>query len=394
MLAVNTRAQFDESVTEYEYRTHAPFTSTTFNPDDEVRIAIQQQDGFTYPCESYLHVKGKCTKSDGKSEEETLKLVNNAVAFLINEIRYEIGGVTVDRTKNVGITSTIRNLISLTPDDEKRLWNASWFGAGTVNAEMDFSYCVPLKLLMGFFEDYRRIIVNQKQELILLLSSTVKNALYKEVATTDFKLVIDKIYWRVPYVKVSDEMKLSLLKVMEQDRVLEMPFRCWELHEYPELPVSTRQSWTIKTSSQLEKPRYVILAFQTNRKNELTVNASNFDRCSLTDVKLFLNAQYYPYDNIRGDDALLYEMYARFQSSYYGSSSPSPVMSRTVFGTCPVFVIDCSKQSESLKSGPVDVRLEFEASSAFPKGTTAYCLIIHDALVEYSPLTGTVNRVH
>lgn len=393
MLSVSSKAQFDESVTEYEYRTHAPFTSTTFNPDDEVRISIQQQDGFTYPCESYLHVTGKVTKSDGQTQYENLHLVNNAIAFLINEIRYEIGGVIVDRSKNVGITSTIKNLVTLTPDDEKRLMNASWVGKGSLNTVKEFSFCIPLKLLMGFFEDYKRIIVNQRQELILLLSSNVKNALYKEVAATDFKLTIDKIYWRVPYVKVSDDMKLSLLRVLEQDRVLEMPFRSWELHEFPELPTSTRQSWTIKTSSQLEKPRYVILAFQTSRKNDITKDASIFDKCSLSDVKLFLNSQYYPYDNIRGDDALLYEMYARFQSSYYGSSSPSPIMSRTAFDSCPVFVIDCSKQSENLKSGPVDVRLEFESSTAFPKGTTAYCLIIHDALVEYSPLTGTVNRV-
>lgn len=397
MLSVQNKAHFDDTLTDYEYRTHTPFTSTTFNPNDEVRIAIQQQDGFTYPCESYLHVTGKVTKSDGITADQSVEMTNNAIAYLINEIRYEIGGVIVDRTKNVGITSTIHNYLSLTPDQETRLMNACWFGIERRVVGDSFSVCVPLKTLMGFFEDYRRVIVNQKQELILLLSSSVKNSLFKtgaDASFSDFKLKLDKIYWRVPYVRCSDTVKLSLLKVIDQDQVLEMPFRSWELHEFPELPTTTRQSWTVKTSSQLEKPRYVILALQTGRVNTLAKDAAVFDMCSLTEVKLFLNSQYYPYDNLRGDTALMYEMYARFQSSYYGNINPLPILSRKHFETCPMFVIDCSKQTEALKSGPVDVRLEFEASVAFPKSTTAYCLIIHDSLVEYSPLTGLVNRVY
>lgn len=58
-----------------------------------------------------------------------------------------------------------------------------------------------------------------------------------------------------------------------------------------------------------------------------------------------------------------------------------------------IYVIDCSKQNEYFKVGPVDVRLKFEAKAAFPANTPAYCLIIHDSLVEYHPLTGTINRV-
>lgn len=396
MLSVEAKATYDDSIVEYEYRTHTPFTSTTFNPNDEIRIAIQKQDGFTYPCESYLFVSGMITKADGATNDETIKLCNNAMAFLFREIRYELGGVVVDRSKNVGITSTIRNYVSLTKDDEWRLWNASWFGCNVAGACKRFSFCVPLNMLMGFFEDYNRIIINQKQELILLMAHSFKNALIKDDAAadfTDYKLNIEKVCWRVPYVKCSDEMRFSLLKILDQDRIIQMPFRSWELHEYPELPNTSRQSWTIKTSSQLEKPRYIILAFHTNRANSLTKDPSMFDKCYLSDVKLFLNSQYYPYDSLCGDYSLIYEMYARFQSSYYGVKNPHPIMKRSTFDSNPVFVIDCSKQPEGVRSGPVDVRLEFESVQPFPRGTTAYCLIIHDAMVEYAPLSGTVSRV-
>lgn len=395
MLAVEKRAKFDESVVDYEYRTHAPFTSTTFRANDEVRIAIQQQDGFTLPCESLLRVAGTLTKEDG-TPNTNLHYENNSLAFIFEEIRYEIGGTVVDRVRNLGTTSTLHNLVSLTPGEESRYENAMWFGYGKTKANASkFNGYMPMKMLMGFFEDYKQIIMNQKQELVLIVASNMKNALYKEGATAadTFKMSIDTIEWRVPHVKVADEVKLPLLRMLEQDRLLEMPFRSWALHEYPVLPTSERQSWTIKTSSQLEKPRYVIVAFQTARKDDLSKHASVFDKCNIKEIKLFLNSQQYPYDNFRGDFALMYEHYARFQNSYYGKLS-QPIMGASNYFNNPIFVIDCSKQDEALKTGPVDVRLELEAGSAFPENTAAYCLIVHDSLVEYSPLTGSVNRVH
>ena len=395
MLAINEKARFNDDIWDKEYRTHAPYSSSTFNANDEVRIAIQQQDTYTYPHESYLHVIGSVTKADGATEDATLKLVNNAVAFLFEHIRYEINGIEIDRTKSPGIASTLYGLVKFNPLDENRLENAAWFGYGKDTAVQQFSFCVPLRNLMGFFQDFRRIILNQKQELIILLTSSMKNALHKSdaIATfSDFKLSIEKIYWRIQHLKVSTERHLDLMRTLEENTPLDLPFRSWELYEYPALPTTNRHSWTIKTSSQVEKPRYVILAFQTDRKNNLTKDMSIFDSCSITDFKLYLNSNYYPYDNLKGDKSLMYEMYARVQWTVNGCAS-YPVLTRSEFDKHPIYVVDCSNQDESLRLGPVDVRLEFEAKNNFPANTTAYCLIIHDALVQYSPLTGNVSRV-
>jgi len=39
------------------------------------------------------------------------------------------------------------------------------------------------------------------------------------------------------------------------------------------------------------------------------------------------------------------------------------------------------------------VRLEFETKDNFPELTTAYCLIIHDRIIEYNPMTGDVRKL-
>jgi len=153
----------------------------------------------------------------------------------------------------------------------------------------------------------------------------------------------------------------------------------------------------VKTSSHLEKPRYVILGFQTNRHNKKDRNASHFDHVALRDIKLYLNSQCYPYGNLNLDItknqfALLYDMYCRFQTVYYGKEA-EPLLSKTEFlNDAPLVVIDCSKQNELLKTGPVDVRVEFESHANFPAETTAYCLIIHDRVLDYSPLSGDVIK--
>ena len=86
-------------------------------------------------------------------------------------------------------------------------------------------------------------------------------------------------------------------------------------------------------------------------------------------------------------------MYANFQKSYYGKDS-EPILKKINFLThAPLIVIDCSKQNESLKSAPVDVRLEFEARDNFPALTSAYCLILHDRIVQYNPVSGDVKKL-
>ena len=84
-------------------------------------------------------------------------------------------------------------------------------------------------------------------------------------------------------------------------------------------------------------------------------------------------------------------MYSRFQTAYYGKEA-EPLLSKTEFLNYAPLVIDCSKQNEHLKTGPVDVRLEFESQENFLAETTAYCLILHDRIVDYSPLSGDVNK--
>lgn len=401
-LHVQSNVVFDESVTHYEIHAHQPYTSSTFNNSDEIRISIQHQDLCLLPARSSLHVCGRLTKANGTVAAST-KLVNNAIFHLFEEIRYEINAIEIDRNKNVGLTCLMKGYASLSPGQSAIIENAGWLDVEETKQLTDvngyFDVCVPLAMILGFAEDYQKIIVNAKHELILTRSRNDTNAVVQTVLENatyeEFKIELTRIEWLMPYVMLSDKRKIRLLSYIEKD--ITMSFRTWELYEYPMLPHTTKHVWTVKTSNQLEKPRYVIVGFQTNRRIVRAANASRFDHCNITNVKLFLNSQCYPYGNLnldvsRNQYAMLYEMYANFQNAYYGKDS-EPMLTKKDFLThAPIIVIDCSKQNESLKQAPVDVRLELEAANNFPAGTTAYCLILHDRIVEYNPISGDVKR--
>ena len=387
---------FDERIVKYEMHTYNPYANTTLGHSDEIRIPIQQQDLYTLPCESFLYIEGKLVTPTDEGRDNVCIMANNCVAFMFDEMRYELDGVEIDRNRNVGTTSTIKNYISLTTEKSKMLKYASWNLTGYPLTDGNFNFCVPLNTLFGFCEDYKRIIINARHELVLIRSRSDVNCLIGR-ANTNPIIELLKIQWRMPHVALSEINKLSLLRTLESGRYLSMCFRSWDLYEFPLLQNTTKHSWAVKAATHLEKPRYVILVLQTGRKNVLSENAAQFDACKLTNVRLHLNSDFYPYDDMnldfdRNRYAILYDMYARFRKAYYGCDDTYLGIDDFIrYG--PFVVIDCSRQNDSVKSATVDVRIEFDCKENIPANTTAYCLIIHDRMVEYSPLNNIVRRL-
>lgn len=398
ILNINKKLKFDDSIRREEWHVYDTYSSTKYDYNDEVRIPIHFQDIYTTLHDSNLLIEGKFVKeTDGTAITNGHEILStNGFAFLFDEIRYELFGVEIDKVKNVGITTTIKSFISMSAHEKLKYAPSGWDYTKIINPNGEFLVSIPLKQWLGFFEDFRDIIANAKQELILVRSRTDNNCYVNE---EKLKVEISKIQWRVKHVYPSDEEKLKLLNVINKNETLYLPFRSWNIFEYPQLPLSSKQSWSIKTTTQLEKPRYVILAFQSNRKNNNTKDNSKFDHCELRDIKLYLNSEYYPYENLninfaKNNYQIIYDMYLKFQKSYYNNDSMCPLVSWEKFKEeQPLIVIDCSRQSEALKSATVDIRLDFESTNNFPDNTTAYCLILSDSVAEYKPLSGQVKKL-
>lgn len=401
VLDINSKPTYNNSITSWEYHTHTPFSAQTFNNNDEIRIAINQQDVYTLPGESFLYIEGSISLAGGSKKEE-IGLVSNAVPFLFDEIRYEVSSIEIDRTKNVGITTTLKDYLVLSQNDLPALSHTGFFIPDkdpTAVSSLKFTFCVPLKRLLSVFERYNKIILNVRQELVLLRSSSVADALLTldgAEAPAKYGLAINKIAWKVPYIKVDELTRLKLLKTVNSDKPVTIPFYKWETLEYPNVPATKNFVWTLKTATQSNKPRYAIVGFQTKRKHMIGKNPAVFDSAKITDIKLWLNSVCYPYDQVHGSAGLFYDMYARFKETYFTQEEfrHSPLLNFDQYSSvAPIYVINCTRQDESIKSGSVDVRLDITSSDNIDEGTTAFCILVCDEVVQYTPLTGIVRKV-
>lgn len=397
MLRFKKGATSDGSITSIQKYTYTPYTNA-YGYQEEIRIAIQSQNAYILPHDSSLYIECSVVRDAQQANNiDSPSPVRNFAAFLFDSIRYELNGMEIDNCKNVGITSLLKGNVSFTPNESLGLQTSTW-NIPESNATTEFSIIIPLKMYFGFAEDYKSLIMNAKHELILTRSRNDRNCFHG--ANDICSIRIGKIQWRMPHIRVDDNLQLKLLKQIESNEPITMAYRSWDLYEYPSLPQSNRQVWAVKTTTNLTRPRYIILALQTGRNNLTSADNTSFDHCKLTNAQVYLNAEQYPQENLYANyvtskAAIPYEMYSKFQETYYhdGSKTPSqPLIKYADFLNSPIYIFDCSRQNESLKTSSVDVKIEFETASNVPANTTAYCLILHDNLVSYSPLNGIVTK--
>lgn len=397
-IEVFTEPIFDNSIVSLQEHTYKPYGSPTFNNSDEIRIPVQFQDIILDISESYIYIEGTFKWDD---PAKMCHLSNNALAFLFDEIRYEMGGEEVANVRKPGITTALKTMASFGAQHEKSLILCGWGLSKENQALVDptsrvFSGKLPLKYLMGFAEDYAKGIFNVKQELILIIARNFNNCYVGEV---DAKIKIDKIDWRIRHIVPDDRQKLKIMSRMNKDANIQLAYRKWDLYELPALRETSSDVWALRTSTNLEKPRYIILGFQDNScYNNRAKNATDFTAADISDIRLYLNSTVFPYERWNLDFskrlcAGAYYSYENFQSSYYGRETADPMLSFSEYLNKPIFIIDCNHQPEAIKSSTVDVKLEFQTrKSKFPKDIKVYALIIHDSFCNYNILNGTVSN--
>ncbi|KAL4153426.1 hypothetical protein QTP88_001259 [Uroleucon formosanum] len=147
-------------------------------------------------------------------------MVHNGLTNLFNEMKYEINSTEVQRVKKPGITSAMKGYCSYSPADSNIMQNAAWDISGK-NANFvknnTFSGCIPLKHVFGFCDDYKRILVNCSQQLILNRSMSDLSSLHftsvpggdlaiesVQALVKKVKVQLTRMLWKVPVVKVDD----------------------------------------------------------------------------------------------------------------------------------------------------------------------------------------------
>jgi len=413
ILNITQKPQINESIERYEYHSYEPITGTDLNRPGEIRIAIETQDLFTHPSESYLLFDGKLVKNTDDAayaNADIITLPNNAIMHLFNNIKYQISSQEIESLFHPGQATTTLGLLKFLDDFQKITGlNQMWHKESGTDASIagnnqndgfltrhsyiiqkpdpkgTFSFRVPLKHVFGFCDDYDKADYGFKHQLTLKRKGD-NDAVFRAAAADTGKVVLSKLFWYMPHVAPNLQEKLALSKKIESKSSLPVGYRMIQCES-----ISVQQTrnftWQLSAESHVEKPRWIIVAFQTDKSRDQRHNPSIFDHCNLTNMFVMLNSRRYPevdYDDTNFIQQVFSRFYgdaAAFRTKLYDVeeliSSPNitPSDYKELF---PMFVFNVTKQSEKLKNSVTDIQITAQFSANVPANTETFAVVISD----------------
>ena len=162
-----------------------------------------------------------------------------------------------------------------------------------------------------------------------------------------------------------DAETFSIYKTIESKVKVPVAFRMRQC-DMLSVSESTSFTWRLGVKTAPEKPRFIIVGFQTAKDVNQTKNPSTFDHVNLKNAYVTLNSDRYPavdynlsfvnekFSRVYGDAAL-------FGVNFFGidelitQSNITPSDYKTLY---PPFTFDVSKQKEKLKSSVVSFQIK------------------------------------
>ena len=97
----------------------------------------------------------------------------------------------------------------------------------------------------------------------------------------------------MPHVIPAVAEKFSIYKTIESKVNVTVAYRTRQC-DMLSVPESTSFAWRLSVRTAPEKPRFIIVGFQTAKDGDQTKNPSTFDHVNLRNAYLMLNSDRYP----------------------------------------------------------------------------------------------------
>lgn len=92
--------------------------------NDKIKINIQNVDGYTLSCESYIYIEGKA--NNPADVNSNLCFSNNGLPFIFSELKYKLNGIEIQKLKYLEISSDLKGYCSFTSCNVNALKNTMW----------------------------------------------------------------------------------------------------------------------------------------------------------------------------------------------------------------------------------------------------------------------------
>ena len=420
----------DETTEEYEYFEYSPDSETieSLNGIREIRFNIDALSTFIHPHKSFLYFEGQILRDRNNQPFDVptnTSLANDGILHLFSEMKYSINGQPIEDILNPAISSIMLGMLRY-PDDfskSKGLMQC-WFKDSEKGGFADgnegrkqrkklfydpdidnadkgkFSFCIPLKHIFGFCDDYDKVMYGVNHSLSLFRKGN-NTAIHREAnavgpgnADDEVTLKLTKVKWCMPHVKPSLEIYNGLTEKIGKGENVKIGFKSRKVDE--KIVDSGTWSWRVAVTSGNETPRFLILGFQTGDKNVQVgiaqakdANPSVFDHCNVEYIQVKMLGRLYPSQaeilNFPANQySKAFNNVAKFRELFDGTPELfshfgiNPLDFKELY---PLFVFDVSNQIPKTISSVVEVVFNVKFENA-PANTTAYALTISDKIFD------------
>ncbi|XP_065664651.1 uncharacterized protein LOC136086286 [Hydra vulgaris] len=403
----------DESIEKYYYRDYDPASRPNLNNTGNIIINVEQSDLYSVPSDAYLLFEGRLLKADNTAyaNADAVALTNNGIMYLFSQIAYQLSNQDIEVVFNPGQATTMLGMLKYPNDYQlaqglNQLWYKDSATTAVIadntgfaarqgyliqkpTAKGTFSFCVPLKHIFGFCDDYDKVNYGFKHTIILTRKSD-DDAIFRGATAAAGKVDLQRVTLFMPHVQPALAQQNELLSIIASKATIPVAFRARQCDRL-EIPQTLSTTWKLSVKTSSERPRYIIVGFQTNKNGDQTTNPAIFDYCDLKSIYVMLSSDKYPVTDYslsfpNQQFSRAYRDAAVFSEKYYGmnelitQSNIQPLDYKDLF---PIFVIDVSNQPERYKSSVIDIQIKMNFNTAVPQYTIGYAVVISDKLVNF-----------
>ena len=412
----------DESIVDWNLYEFNPVSGAQMNNPGNITISVNCSDDFYHPGYSWLEFEGQVRKeiNENYRAADIIAFVNCGILFLFDQLKYCLNNTPIDTVFNPGFIANVFGLatypdnykpgllecfapdsnLDVNDENEGFLARRTWILVSAPDPLGVFRFSIPLRRVFGFADDYGKIMYGFSHNIVMTRSSTDNNALihtpwhnHHQRAAGEIhagKVILNNIRWMLPRVTPSVIARLGLIKQIKDQVTLECGFRMRQ-HISLAVPEANTFTWRLGVRSSPEQPRFIFLAFQTDKMEDQSCNNAVYDHCNLTGAHVLLNNERYPLNDFTTNFGKnyfthFYNEFVNFKKKFYGID---PMISTTCVGPLdfkrmyPIYVFDVSKQSERLKSGVTDITLQCRFSVNVPAATVAHVMMISDRKLKF-----------
>ena len=339
-----------------------------------IRFSMRQENLLIHWRNSYLELAGKLVKKNGTAyaKKSAISFIFNGIAHSFANGKLSIGSRVVEAVNEMGHVSSLMHYVLLPRSKQKCdgldfMWVADHDNTAEATTNKGFALrCdyiidrpatpgtfklrIPLILLFGFMENF--VALRGYPVSIELVRGGDHAALFRKEGTDEGKFDFTKLTLNAPIVDPANIVTLNTLRGISDPKPYLFSFRRRSGLMAPVPSAVFDFQLVITTSSMVERPMMIWVAFQKDATTDQKHNNALYDHANVETMTVLVNNTQFPTNPIaanwdENDLGFFYEMqkharenYLQYPSTYSEGNILNPINFKDLY---PVYVFDVSK---------------------------------------------------